>query len=378
VVYLYDGQKVIETRDGSANLVQQFIHGTQYIDELVMVRVADKGDLYVHQDANWNVIGLTDLGGSLVERYDYTPYGEVTVYQETGFGDYDGDGDVDSTDRAAIETGGDCLGGSPPAACAIMDFDFDGNWDSDDRDAFDNLPQGLAHHPGLKASGVDQPFAHQGLLFEPEIRSYQNRARQYDPMKRRFVQRDPLSLRADPAPRHPEDSNTYRSLGGNPVFYVDPRGLTPMPCTRQWLTPWQDCDFWLPDLLGVGGDFTPPIKTVVSGECDDSMIGGSVRTEEYGYWTGPQTIWFKWMNCPDHCNCVHRYIWFRADIMVQRGTIVAQTTIDCDTHDSGKCCEVEWNLEERDWHVYKVRVGEERFNFMTMEQCCSGPYADCD
>ncbi len=37
--------------------------GTQYIDELVMVRVKDKGDLYVHQDANWNVVGLTDLGG---------------------------------------------------------------------------------------------------------------------------------------------------------------------------------------------------------------------------------------------------------------------------------------------------------------------------
>ena len=30
VVYLYDGQRIIETRDGSGNLYQQFIHGTQY------------------------------------------------------------------------------------------------------------------------------------------------------------------------------------------------------------------------------------------------------------------------------------------------------------------------------------------------------------
>src|SRR6185436_19160164 len=52
-VYLYDGQKIIEVRDGSNNVKKQFIHGTQYIDELLMVRIFDKGDLYVHQDANW-------------------------------------------------------------------------------------------------------------------------------------------------------------------------------------------------------------------------------------------------------------------------------------------------------------------------------------
>ena len=74
VVYLYDGQKIIETHDGSGNLYQQFIHGTRYIDELVMVRVKDKGDFYVYQAErdqggsvkDWNVIGLTDLGGGCV------------------------------------------------------------------------------------------------------------------------------------------------------------------------------------------------------------------------------------------------------------------------------------------------------------------------
>ena len=58
VVYLFDGHKIIETRDGSNNVVRQFIHGTQYIDELVMMRAIDKGDLYIHQDANFNVIAL--------------------------------------------------------------------------------------------------------------------------------------------------------------------------------------------------------------------------------------------------------------------------------------------------------------------------------
>jgi glutamate synthase (NADPH/NADH) large chain len=33
---------LIETRDGSNNVVQQFIHGTQYIDELVMMRIEER------------------------------------------------------------------------------------------------------------------------------------------------------------------------------------------------------------------------------------------------------------------------------------------------------------------------------------------------
>ena len=172
MVYLYDGQKIIETRNGSSAVVQQFIHETQYIDELVMVRVKDKGDLYVHQDANWNVIGLTDLGRRVVERYVYTPYGELLVNQETSFGDRDGDNDVDATDKGTV--GVTCTG-TVSGACRILDVDFDGDYDSTDAAKFDALPQGLARHPGRTFSGVSQPFAHQGLLFEPEIGSYQNR-----------------------------------------------------------------------------------------------------------------------------------------------------------------------------------------------------------
>jgi hypothetical protein len=101
VVYLYEENRIIETRDGSRNLVQQLIHGTQDIDELVMMRTAGTGDLYVHHGerserelaatrastnacpgpatcpekmstmrmtggANWNVIALADLGRRVV------------------------------------------------------------------------------------------------------------------------------------------------------------------------------------------------------------------------------------------------------------------------------------------------------------------------
>ncbi|UCC29104.1 MAG: hypothetical protein JSU86_12985 [Phycisphaerales bacterium] len=44
--YYYDGQKIVETRLGEQTTYhQQFTHGTQYIDELVMIRVKGKGDL---------------------------------------------------------------------------------------------------------------------------------------------------------------------------------------------------------------------------------------------------------------------------------------------------------------------------------------------
>lgn len=37
------------------------------------------GRFYVQQDANWNVTALVDASGNVVERYDYLPYGAVTV-----------------------------------------------------------------------------------------------------------------------------------------------------------------------------------------------------------------------------------------------------------------------------------------------------------
>ena len=187
-VYFYNGQQIVQINNGSGAMVQQFIHGTQYIDELVMMRVKDKGDLYVHQDANWNVIGVTDLGRHVVERSVYTPYGELTVHQDTGFGDRDGDQDVDSTDKGTVGT--TCTG-TVSGSCRILDLDFDGDYDSADATKFDALAQGAERHPGRPATAVSQPFAHQGLLFEPELAQYQNRAREYDPARHRFAQRDP-------------------------------------------------------------------------------------------------------------------------------------------------------------------------------------------
>ncbi len=224
-VYFYDGQRIVQVSNGSGTMVQQFIHGTQYIDELVMMRLKDKGDLYVHQDANWNVIGVTDLGRHVVERDVYTPYGELTVHQDTGYGDRDGDQDVDATDKGTVGT--TCTG-TVSGSCRILDLDFDGDYDSTDAGLFDSLPQGSMRHPGRASTAVAQPFAHQGLLFEPELAQYQNRARQYDPGKRRFVQRDPVAFLAYTflaGSHYAFGLNQYDYVSGNPATVRDPSGL---------------------------------------------------------------------------------------------------------------------------------------------------------
>ena len=58
-----------------------YVWGTQYIDELLQVGInedpSDEGNkncdafYYAAQDANYNVIGLFDDNGDLIERYEY-------------------------------------------------------------------------------------------------------------------------------------------------------------------------------------------------------------------------------------------------------------------------------------------------------------------
>jgi len=88
--YFYDGQQCVEDRNGSGKMIRQYVHGLGYIDELAQVGVDTDPNggansigvvRYICQDANYNVVGVvTDNGGHLVERREYTPYGEATVF----------------------------------------------------------------------------------------------------------------------------------------------------------------------------------------------------------------------------------------------------------------------------------------------------------
>ncbi|HEX8911045.1 MAG TPA: RHS repeat-associated core domain-containing protein [Humisphaera sp.] len=101
-LYYNEGWQVLEVRrDGDTDPREQWVWDPRYVDAAV-VRfldanldgdVADVGDstLYPTQDANFNVTGLVNAStGSVVERYAYDPYGEVTVLDANFTPDADG------------------------------------------------------------------------------------------------------------------------------------------------------------------------------------------------------------------------------------------------------------------------------------------------
>jgi hypothetical protein len=95
--YYYDGQRCVEIRDASDLVLKQQVWGLQYIDELIQLAVNDdpsdqnedvcESKYWACQDANFNVLGIVDDEGVLKEWYEYTPYGQRTVFLSAG--DYD-------------------------------------------------------------------------------------------------------------------------------------------------------------------------------------------------------------------------------------------------------------------------------------------------
>ena len=232
-LYFYGkGHQVIEVRDGSENMIRQVIHGTQYIDEPLFAVFQD-GVAFVHQDANYNVIALTDFASQTLEHTYYTPYGIQTVDQETYWGDSDGDGLVtedewDTDTDGQLDSDDDCWGSDPTGVCRLLDFDFDNDVDAADATRLAELDSTTTYRrPGQPYSGVGNTRAHQGLIFDAELGSYQDRHRQYAASLKRFVQCDPLAFlhaRFDANEHYDGGLNLYRYANGNPLTYRDPDG----------------------------------------------------------------------------------------------------------------------------------------------------------
>jgi RHS repeat-associated protein len=228
----YNGHQVIEARDGSENVLRQVVHGTRYIDEVVL-EILEDGVAWVHQDANWNVMALTDFAGRVLERNHQTPYGVITVDQETYFGDSDGDGKVtedewDTDEDGSLDSDDDCWGSSPSGDCRLVDFDFDDDVDSADATTLASLDSSTTYRRfGQPYSGIGNTRGHQGLIYDAEIASYNNRARQYDPKIKLFMQRDPLVLRPRAGDGYQDGLNLYCYVRGNPVIQRDASGRTP-------------------------------------------------------------------------------------------------------------------------------------------------------
>ena len=190
--FYYDGRRLVEERNGSQNVLKQYLWGTQYVDELVQVAVNDDPDDGGEQncetaywpllDANYNVTALVDADGSLKERYEYTPYGERTVYKSAGANDALCMSPVTESQRAV--DGG---------AHSLCDFGM------------------------------------QGKLFNKEFGLYDWDRRLYNPVLARAMQPDPLG--------YPDGMNRYEWERSNPVTHRDPTGTVDVdydPRTDEW------------------------------------------------------------------------------------------------------------------------------------------------
>ena len=170
---------IIETRDGSNDLLQQYVHGLTYVDELVELAftyyppgaTACDNFYAVLQDANYNVLGMVEsyYGLGLVERYEYSPYGKRQVLY--------------------------CSGGSDLACYVPLSQSLTCNW----------------------IGTLFNEFGHQGLLHDEETGLIYNRARFLHPTLGRFMQQDPMG--------YVDGINLYLDYRNNPVRYRDPRGL---------------------------------------------------------------------------------------------------------------------------------------------------------
>ena len=235
-------------RNGANEILRQHVWGTQYIDELVQTGVnQDPMDtnepgggrcerfFYACQDANYNVLGVVNATGMLTERYEYTPYGQRTVYSRNWLlMDVNDDGVVDTEDRRHWLTYY-CPGGYTNSACRA-DVNGDGLVDSADRDlivaAYGSAvaDDETVTYPvmesarGKSAAGLLTPttvgvcdIGHQGLFFDKEFGLYYNRARMYDPEFARFDQWDPTG--------YADGMNRYQYVRGNAITALDPTGL---------------------------------------------------------------------------------------------------------------------------------------------------------
>lgn len=175
---------MVETRNGSGFALQQHVWGLQYVDELVQIgRNDDPTDVnegncdsfhWALQDANYNVLGIVGDDGNLKERYEYTPYGQRTVFTSSGTAD-------------------------PLVMCPLLESGG----------ATAENPMGLCD------------VGHQGLLHDREFGLIRNSVRDRHPTLARFIQHDPID--------YPDGMNPFEIEGSNPINRLDPTGLAATP-----------------------------------------------------------------------------------------------------------------------------------------------------
>ena len=243
--YWSSNWQLLETHDASENVLKQHVWGLEYIDELIQIAV--NRDVYVDtaedeceqvyfvlQDAHYNVIGLAAGNGHLVERYEYTPYGERKVYsQPQPFGDYSGDGKVGQADYDVYVLN---YGDSTASGSDIMYADVDGNgivsqaeldkvllnWGQGYAED-DQVTRGVARGALVENKNGLLPYAvcevgYQGSHSDITTGLGVHRIRKYSSRHKAWHNREPLG--------YIDGLSSYQLVRSQPLLYLDPSGLS--------------------------------------------------------------------------------------------------------------------------------------------------------
>ncbi len=227
--YYYDGQNVVEERDGSENRLRYHVNGSQYIDERVATYTDATGAFtYYLLKENHSVVGTGNADGSVIHRIDY---GSSGSFAGGGSGggidvDYDDDGYVDAADLDAFAA---CARGpgipQNDPSCTDKRLDGDTDLDQDDFAAFQRCWSGtLPGEPecigqGGSAAPPNGTFTLHGRTVDvlPGGHSLLYvRDRYYDLVNGRWYQRDRKG--------NVDGPNLYEAFGGNAERFVDPDG----------------------------------------------------------------------------------------------------------------------------------------------------------
>ena len=158
--YFYDDARIVEEQNTSGTTQATYVYGN-YIDE-VLTMDRNSQTFYYHQNTLWSVEAITDISANVVERYSYDAYGLPTVLDGSG------------------------------------------------------VPISL-NSWGTPRSAVADPWMFTGRQIDEEAGLYFYRARYYDSVKGRFLQRDPLG--------YVDGTNLYEYAKGNPITLTDSFGL---------------------------------------------------------------------------------------------------------------------------------------------------------
>lgn len=84
--YAYDGAQVIAEYDGTDTLLRKFIYGPGIDEPICMIDAAGAGETryYYHYDGLGSIIALSNISGTVVEKYAYDAFGTTTVIQDGG------------------------------------------------------------------------------------------------------------------------------------------------------------------------------------------------------------------------------------------------------------------------------------------------------